>query len=103
MAGASPNTYFKAKIATIISVALSLFIGGATAVSTLYRVRDDTLKTVAQKQQSALKHYTTHEELLQALQSMNQQQNDRYSDLKDRINIVGNKVDGVVIYLRHKL
>lgn len=99
----TPNTNFHFKLTTIVSVALSIFAGGATAVSALYRVRDDTLKIVAQRQVSKLSHYPTREELMQSLDKMNQRQNDRYIDLKDRISNVGAKVDGVVIYLRHRL
>jgi len=99
----SPSTFFKFRLTTIMSVAIALVGAGATVVKAMFTVRDDAVRTAYRQQQEILKHYPDRVELMQAIERMNAMQDARYLDIKDRIGTVGNKVDGMIIYLRRKL
>ncbi len=91
------------KVTTVITIIGSLFLSGATAVSSLYKFRDAATKAVLQQQQTTLQRYLDRAEFVRSLSEMNQREDDRYADLKDRINAVGTKVDGVIVFIRHRL
>lgn len=97
------DVMLRIKLVAALSIVLGLVTGTVGAVSAVYKVRDGLLTQETEQRNEVLKNYPTRQELWQALGRASQKEDSHYTDLKDRLTIVQDKVDGIVVYLRKKL
>jgi hypothetical protein len=99
----STDLMLRIKLTAAISIMLGLVGGAVGAVSGVYKMRDGMVAQEAQQRDQVLKNYPTRQELWQAVGRVSQRQDQHYTDLKDRMATMNDKVDGILVYLRKRL